>query len=265
MDCPGHPNFCAETTAAMRVSDGCVVVLDACEGIMMQTERAIHEAVVNEVPLCLVVSKMDRLITELKLPPNDAYYKLRHMIGRVNEIIAESYAGYRNLQVMRSQSRGGNRTSSEDDSGPPLISPELGNACFASGRDRWCFTLESVAYRVYTKQGRARKKRRRRKGGEKSVGSFSSPENAGEKKKNVRSSVKDHVAFAKNLWGDMYFDPSTGKIVDHAPRGLPSKRTFVQFVLEPLWKLYGQILSEDVATLRVTLENNLGVSFGARN
>jgi U5 small nuclear ribonucleoprotein component len=143
MDCPGHANFSAETTAAIRVSDGCVVVLDACEGIMMHTEQAIREAVANEVPVCLVVSKMDRLITELKLPPNDAYYKLRYMIGRVNEIISESFAGYQNLQVMRSQSRNGESTASKSVRGPPLVSPELGNVCFASGRDRWCFSLES--------------------------------------------------------------------------------------------------------------------------
>ncbi len=266
MDCPGHANFSAETTAAIRVSDGCVVVLDACEGIMMHTEQAIREAVANEVPVCLVVSKMDRLITELKLPPNDAYYKLRYMIGRVNEIISESFAGYQNLQVMRSQSRNGESAASKSVRGPPLVSPELGNVCFASGRDRWCFSLESFAYRVYSKHGRPRPKRRRRKGG--SSASISSSSRAGDPsegpQKSTRTNVKDYAAFAKNLWGDKYFDPTTGKIVKQQPRGLPSRRTFVQFVLEPLWKLYGQILGENAATLRASLEKDLGVSFGAR-
>ena len=265
IDCPGHANFCAETTAALRASDGCVVVVDACEGIMMQTERVIREAVVNELSICLVVSKMDRLITELKLPPNDAYFKLRYMIGRVNEIIAESYSDHKNLQTMRLQSRGEDGARVQGTSGPSMLSPELGNVCFASGRDRWCFTLESFAYRVYSKQGQSRAKRRRRTNGGASADaadpSALHQDDIGPKS---RSSVSNYEAFAKNLWGDRYYDASTGKIVKKQPSGSSSKRTFVQFVLEPLWKLYGQILGENTKSLRTSLERSLRLSFGAR-
>jgi translation elongation factor EF-G len=50
---------------------------------MCNTERALRHAVSHRVPVCLVISKMDRLVNELKLPPADAYHKLRHIIEEV--------------------------------------------------------------------------------------------------------------------------------------------------------------------------------------
>ena len=79
-DTPGHVNFSDEVTAAMRLSDGIVLFVDASEGVMLNTERLVEHAVQEKLAITLCINKIDRLILELKLPPQDAYYKLRHIV-----------------------------------------------------------------------------------------------------------------------------------------------------------------------------------------
>jgi 116 kDa U5 small nuclear ribonucleoprotein component len=62
----------------------------------------------------------------------------------------------------------------------------------------------------------------------------------------------DVAAFADRLWGDIYFNNDTRKFTRKAVDP-ESPRTFVQFVLEPLYKLYGQVLSEEIDKLKDTL------------
>jgi 116 kDa U5 small nuclear ribonucleoprotein component len=256
MDCPGHVNFCAETTAGLRVSDGAIVVIDACEGVMMQTERVVREAVAHNVPICLIVNKIDRLITELKLPPTDAYYKIKHMINRLNDVISESYVGRMNLGKMKAHMMGENEKCDERE--PILLDPAVGNVCFASTRDRWMFTLNSFAYRVYNKHGRIPKH----------INSHSKAQRARETTKErkqresrVKSTIQETSHFAKRLWGDWYFNPKSNKITKRPPTATGSKRTFVQYILEPLWKLYGSILSSNTKDLQKHLEASLGIRF----
>ena len=71
----------------MRLSDGVLLVVDAVEGVMLVTQKAIKQACQEGLPICLLISKVDRLITELKVPPTDAYFKLRHTIDEVNSLI----------------------------------------------------------------------------------------------------------------------------------------------------------------------------------
>jgi len=122
VDCPGHPQFHDETVAALKAVDGAVVVVDALEGMQMHTEMCLRQAITEGLPLTLVISKMDRLIVELKLPPSDAYYKLLHLLDSVNELVQRASRGRY----------------------PPL-SPERGNVAFSSAQHGWLFTLESFA------------------------------------------------------------------------------------------------------------------------
>ncbi|KAJ1676233.1 U5 small nuclear ribonucleoprotein component, partial [Spiromyces aspiralis] len=87
MDVPGHVNFIDEVAAGMRLADGLVLVVDAVEGVMCNTEKVIRLAIQEGLAITLVINKVDRIILELKIPPNDAYYKLRHTIQEVNSII----------------------------------------------------------------------------------------------------------------------------------------------------------------------------------
>jgi 116 kDa U5 small nuclear ribonucleoprotein component len=57
-DCPGHVNFCDESTAALRAADGAVIVVDAVEGVMMATERIIEHALANQVAITVLINKV---------------------------------------------------------------------------------------------------------------------------------------------------------------------------------------------------------------
>ncbi|KAF9366918.1 U5 small nuclear ribonucleoprotein component [Mortierella sp. NVP85] len=196
IDTPGHADFIDEVSAALRISDGAVLVVDAVEGVMCNTERIIRHCIQEKVTLTLVVNKVDRLVLELKIPPTDAYFKLKHTIEEVNRIISQTPGG----EGIR-------------------LSPELGNVSFASSQMGWCFTLRSFA-KLY-------------------ADSYPGV---------------DVDGFAKRLWGDVYFNKETRRFGRNAPDSR-TKRSFVHFILEPLFKIYGQVVAEDAATLKATLSS----------
>eukprot|EP01050_Picozoa_sp_SAG11_P046096 SAG11_NODE_23370_length_390_cov_0.525773_1_plen_71_part_10 len=61
---------------AVRLCDGVVVCVDVLEGLMLGAERQIKQAVQEKLPVVVMLTKVDRLILELKLPPPDAYFKI---------------------------------------------------------------------------------------------------------------------------------------------------------------------------------------------
>ncbi|KAI8975759.1 P-loop containing nucleoside triphosphate hydrolase protein [Mycotypha africana] len=195
LDTPGHTNFIDEVVAATRLADGVVIIVDVVEGVMVNTEQIIKHCVREGLAMTLVVNKVDRLILELKIPPADAYFKLRHTIEEVNTII-RSVPGGENVR----------------------LSPELGNVCFASSQTAWVFSLKSFA-KLYADSYEA------------------------------DIDVND---FAKRLWGDVYFNPERGSFHRKSQDG-SLKRTFVHFILEPLYKIYAQVIGEDKETLKSTL------------
>ncbi|MGD9396819.1 MAG: GTP-binding protein, partial [Candidatus Thorarchaeota archaeon] len=87
-DTPGHLSFTGEVSRALRASDGAVILVDALEGVMTQTETNIRLAVGGEAckPV-LFVNKVDRLINELKLPPAKVYERIDVIIAKVNALI----------------------------------------------------------------------------------------------------------------------------------------------------------------------------------
>ncbi len=82
-DTPGHVNFADEVTASFRLADGVVLIVDAVEGVMLGTERLIKHALQEQLAITVVINKIDRLIIELKLPPADAFFKLRNVVDEV--------------------------------------------------------------------------------------------------------------------------------------------------------------------------------------
>ncbi|KAJ6863424.1 hypothetical protein NC652_040082 [Populus alba x Populus x berolinensis] len=197
MDTPGHVNFSDEMTAALRLADGAVLVVDAAEGVMVNTERAIRHAIQEQLPIVVVINKVDRLITELKLPPKDAYHKLRHTIEVINNHISAVSSTAGNVQV---------------------IDPAAGNVCFAGATAGWSFTLHSFA-RLYLK---------------------------------LHGIPFDADKFASRLWGDMYYNPED-RTFKKKPPASGAERSFVQFVLEPLYKIYSQVIGEHKKSVEATL------------
>ena len=87
-DTPGHISFTGEVSRALRGSDGAMILVDALEGVMTQTETNIRLAVGEEFckPV-LFINKVDRLISELKLTPEQTYEKIDKITKQVNDLI----------------------------------------------------------------------------------------------------------------------------------------------------------------------------------
>ena len=87
VDTPGHVDFTGKVTRALRVIDGAVVVVDAVEEIMAQTEIVTRQALQERVCPVLFINKVDRLITELQLNEEQIQRKLNHIIDTFNDLI----------------------------------------------------------------------------------------------------------------------------------------------------------------------------------
>jgi elongation factor 2 len=91
IDTPGHIDFSGNVTRSLRAVDGALVVVDAVEGPMTQTETVLMQALRERVKPILFINKVDRLIRELKLTPEEIQKKFARIITRINSII-EKYA-----------------------------------------------------------------------------------------------------------------------------------------------------------------------------
>ncbi|WP_435067734.1 elongation factor EF-2 [Haloplanus sp. C73] len=87
IDTPGHVDFGGDVTRAMRAVDGALVVVDAVEGAMPQTETVLRQALREGVKPTLFINKVDRLISELQEGPEEMQERLLSVIHDVNELI----------------------------------------------------------------------------------------------------------------------------------------------------------------------------------
>lgn len=87
IDTPGHPNFSDEVSCSLRLCDNVLLVVDVIEGMTLNLEKLIKFSLKQDKRMILVVNKIDRLILELKLPPADAYFKIKHTIDEVNIVV----------------------------------------------------------------------------------------------------------------------------------------------------------------------------------
>ncbi|XP_055679618.1 116 kDa U5 small nuclear ribonucleoprotein component [Lutzomyia longipalpis] len=195
-DTPGHVNYSDEVTAALRICDGIVLFVDAAEGVMLNTERLLKHAIQEKMDITICINKIDRLMLELKLPPQDAYFKLKHIVEEINALMSIYSGGSGNT---------------------PVISPILGNVCFASSLYGFCFSLKSFA-KMYA---------------------------------DTYPGV-NVVEFSRRLWGDMYFHSKSRRFTKKSPHN-SAQRSFVEFILEPLYKLFAQVVGDVDTTLVDTL------------
>jgi len=87
LDTPGHVDFGGDVTRAMRAVDGCIVVVCAVEGAMPQTETVIRQALREKVKPILFINKVDRLINELRVTPEEMQQRFIRIIAKFNELV----------------------------------------------------------------------------------------------------------------------------------------------------------------------------------
>src|SRR5881296_4080039 len=87
IDTPGHVDFGGDVTRAMRAIDGVIILVDSVEGIMPQTETVIRQALKERVRPALFINKVDRLVNELKISPDQMQQRFAKIITEVNNRI----------------------------------------------------------------------------------------------------------------------------------------------------------------------------------
>jgi elongation factor 2 len=89
IDTPGHVDFGGDVTRAMRAIDGAIVVVCAVEGVMPQTETVIRQAMRERVKPILFINKVDRMVRELRLTPDEMQSRFINIITKVNKLITQ--------------------------------------------------------------------------------------------------------------------------------------------------------------------------------
>lgn len=186
IDSPGHVDFSSEVTAALRVTDGALVVVDCVSGVCVQTETVLRQAIAERIKPILFMNKMDRALLELQLQPEDLFQTFQRIVENVNVIIA-TYS---------------------DEEGPMgniTVDPTKGTVGFGAGLHGWAFTLKEFA-EFYS------------------------------------SKFKIEVPkLMQRFWGDNFYSPSEKKWAKTYSEGYT--RGFVQFVLDPIFKVVSSIMN----------------------
>ncbi|KAH8739883.1 hypothetical protein FG386_001700 [Cryptosporidium ryanae] len=208
MDTPGHVNFVDEVCASIRISDGVMVFVDCIIGVTKHIERLVYHCLSEKKKMVLIVSQVDRFVLEARLPPYDCYFKINLIIESLNGTIKDYY----NMYYCNNDNLELENT---------LFSPLKGNVGFSSGKYGFFFTINSFA-RMYLKKGGI---------------------------SNNSVLKEESKRFSDRLWGDIYFNHDKGTFetnnCDSSDRIDKRKRSFVQFVLEPIYKLIIYSVSEE--------------------
>ena len=121
IDTPGHVDFGGDVTRAMRAIDGVIILVDAVEGIMPQTETVIRQALKERVRPALFINKVDRLVNELKISPESMQQRFTKIITEVNNRIRKWLP--------------------EDIGEKWMVNVEAGSVAFGSAYHKWALSV----------------------------------------------------------------------------------------------------------------------------
>ena len=219
LDSPGHTDFSTEVSSSLQCCDGCLLVVDAVEGMCARTHQVVREAHSHQLVPILIINKVDRLCTDLCLTPTEAYIRLRSLIESVNAACAAMLVSKRAKR--REDERVLNKKSgllSKGDSNNWTFDAQRGNVVFASALFGWGFSVPSLARSLF---------------------------------RNKILPIKP-IMLKQYLFGDFYFkqqssnssnsntDSNTGKMMKlkvtvENQNQLP---LFAEYGLQPLWEIY---------------------------
>jgi elongation factor 2 len=138
IDSPGHVDFSSEVTAALRVTDGALVVVDYVEGVCVQTETVLRQALQELIRPVLMINKVDRAFFELKHDSETIYQNFQRVIENANVIIST----YQKSEMM----------------GECQVAPNNGTVAMGSALHGWGFTLNTFA-RMYASRFKIEQKK----------------------------------------------------------------------------------------------------------
>jgi len=208
LDSPGHIDFSAEVSTAVRLADGGIVVVDVVDGVGIQTEVVLQQAFRERIQMCLVLNKVDLLFTTLRLSPEEAYQELASVLANVNAIVSSLV----NAEQIERAGAATDQDRPPEEEGLPAddyFMPHNGNVVFASAIHGWGFATDDFAAIWAEKLQCSRK------------------------------------ALCRALWGEHYLEVSKGKEprIARKPPKPGHAPMFVKFCLEPIAQMYDAILT----------------------
>ncbi|KAL5005381.1 hypothetical protein ScPMuIL_018837 [Solemya velum] len=246
IDTPGHVDFSSEVSTAVRLCDGAIIVVDVVEGVCPQTHAVLRQAWLEKIKPVLVLNKIDRLITELKMEPLEAHIHLQQTLEQVNLVTSELFTSevmqktanvsssvvdpmfQISLMWVCSKPASHDWTEDADDLKNIFFSPDQGNVVFASAYDSWGFTIDHFAKLVSEKMG------------------------------------MNEDVLRKTLWGDYYLNTKTKRIIKGA-QAKAKKPLFVQFVLENIWRVYESVYLKRDKEMAEKIVRSLNLKISVRD
>ena len=211
IDSPGHVDFSSETSAAVRLADGAIVVVDVIEGVCAQTRTILQQAYNESLKPILLLNKIDRLILERNMSTIDAEEHLRRVLEQVNAVVGNIFASSVLSAEVTSNSNQESALETADDS-TLYFNPTEGNVIFGSAQDGWGFTPRVFAEIFANKLG-----------------------------------LSVDVLNAA-MWGDFYYN-SKHKRCDSGAYAKGKTSIFIQVILENIWYMYNNVMTGDVAKI----------------
>ena len=213
IDCPGHPEFFDQSLTGLKISDGSFIIIDISEGVLLGTELALRNCIIEELSVVIILNAIDRLILEYGYSPKIVLKMIIKTLDEINSILEE--CAFKN-----------NHNSNQK---LKFFNPIENNVCFSSFLQGWSFTLEQYA--------------------------------------EIYISCQPSICLSsRNLclmfWNNFYYNmrENSKKIL----KNFKKKTMFVDFILEPLYKLIFLTLSEPVLHIQRFLEVELGI-YGIKN
>ena len=217
IDSPGHIDFSAEVSTAVRLSDGAFLIIDVVEGICPQTRSVIKQIYQEHLSPCLVFNKIDKLLLKLHYTPLEAFDHLYQLLEQVNALMASfetfmtshSRIHYQWNDIDNSVEGLESLETSINTDCSSFFSPFKGNVMFASSFDGWGFKIDNFVNILSDQLGFNKK------------------------------------VLSKTLWGDYFLNPKTQRIFPNA-RAKGKTPLFASFILDSIWAVYKcSIISKD--------------------